>query len=625
MKNTQRFAELEYALKRYFDGKVTQVMKSVKDDLGNKQADEYRAAQRSVRGILSMANYDKAGDTTMSQLKVTGKWNSKTIEDYISMCRERLHNDKSFQCDLITLAAEWRNAVVARIGRARYDQLSQQIGGDLAYAYVGTRMDDLMMEQLVKSHMPKSTAEYIIRKTAQGSIWGLEQELSKSPMAREIEARGEKAFKPSKAAKVAGKVGASAADAVTLGVGSWKGLAKFVGADVLISSLFKGRPDTAQKEQVMEAAISKGVFGSNTNVFTSFRRQVNQLQGKDNKFLSSLNSKLNSKIVIPQKPFMDINLLDATKRTWFPTELPGSKKPADRAQGKYKDVPLIVAPGQEDAYLEAKARFEAEQKRKAEEAKAKAEAAKADLAKSKAKEDDGQRNETKAANNQVESSSQKPVSNAIDSDGASVTASNGWEQLLQATGLKGMDSTIANLGYVVSMLPDVLVGMLTGNTKTLNMKNTMMPLASILLGMFVRNPILKLALIGFGGANLLNKAGKESIGWQQQTNQSTQQAKNGSYAQPQFRQYADEPLSPRITNPVLQGTTLIANIDRVPCNIQLTENVVAAYRAGALPLNTLANAVLAKYDAQQLAQRQYGQVELQDRQLNQAETIHRTR
>ena len=199
MKNTQRFAELEYALKRYFDGKVTQVMKSVKDDLGNKQADEYRAAQRSLRGILSMANFDKAGDTTMSQLKVTGKWNSKTIEDYISMCRERLHNDKSFQCDLITLAAEWRNAVVARIGRARYDQLSQQIGGDLAYAYVGTRMDDLMMEQLVKSHMPKSTAEYIIRKTAQGSIWGLEQELSKSPMAREIEARGEKAFKPSKA------------------------------------------------------------------------------------------------------------------------------------------------------------------------------------------------------------------------------------------------------------------------------------------------------------------------------------------------------------------------------------------------------------------------------------------
>lgn len=135
----------------------------------------------------------------------------------------------------------------------------------------------------------------------------------------------------------------------------------------------------------MEVAISKGVFGSNTNVFTGFHRQANQLQGKDNKFLSSLNSKLNSKIVIPQKPFMDINLLDATKRTWFPTELPGSKKPADRTQGKYKDVPLIVAPGQEDAYLEAKAKNEAEQKRKAEEAKAKAEAAKAELAKSKAK------------------------------------------------------------------------------------------------------------------------------------------------------------------------------------------------------------------------------------------------
>lgn len=77
---------------------------------------------------------------------------------------------------------------------------------------------------------------------------------------------------------------------------------------------------------------------------------------------------------------------------------------------------------------------------------------------------------------------------------------------------------------------------------------------------------------------------------------------------------------------MLQGTTLIANIDKVPCNIQLTDNVVAAYQAGALPLNTLANAVLAKYDAQHLAvQRQYGEVEQQARQLNQIETVHRSR
>ena len=70
--------------------------------------------------------------------------------------------------------------------------------------------------------------------------------------------------------------------------------------------------------------------------------------------------------------------------------------------------------------------------------------------------------------------------------------------------------------------------------------------------------------------------------------------------------YADEPLNPRIANPVLQGNSLIAVIDKVPCSIQLTDNVVDAHRSGALPLNTLANAVLAKHDEmQQMAQQNY--------------------
>lgn len=63
-----------------------------------------------------------------------------------------------------------------------------------------------------------------------------------------------------------------------------------------------------------------------------------------------------------------------------------------------------------------------------------------------------------------------------------------------------------------------------------------------------------------------------------------------------YRSYPDEPLNPRISNPILKGNNLIATIDRVPCTIQLPEKVTAAYHAGALPLNTLANAILAKSD-----------------------------
>ena len=34
----------------------------------------------------------------------------------------------------------------------------------------------------------------------------------------------------------------------------------------------------------------------------------------------------------------------------------------------------------------------------------------------------------------------------------------------------------------------------------------------------------------------------------------------------------------------------------IPCTIQLPKKVIAAYQAGVLPLNTLANAILAKSD-----------------------------
>ena len=137
------------------------------------------------------------------------------------------------------------------------------------------------------------------------------------------------------------------------------------------------------------------------------------------------------------------------------------------------------------------------------------------------------------------------------------------------------------------MLPDLLTGLFTGKTKSLGLKDNMLPIASILIGMFIKNPILKMLVIGTGGMNLLNKAGHEAIG-----------RREGVFSQAtQFKRYNDEPLDSRISSPILQGNTLIATIDRVPCSIRLPDNVVAAYQSGALPLNTLANAVLAKNDA----------------------------
>ena len=165
---------------------------------------------------------------------------------------------------------------------------------------------------------------------------------------------------------------------------------------------------------------------------------------------------------------------------------------------------------------------------------------------------------------------------------------------MQSFGLNGFSDIGKNLGYVLAMLPDVLVGLFTGKTKSLNMDNSLLPLASIVAGMFVKNPILKMLLMGMGGANLLNKAGHEVLGRKQQ--EGIAPTVSPAASRIQYRQYPDEPLNPRISNPMLQGRCLVANIDHVPCTIQLPDSVIGAHQSGALPLNTLANAILAKND-----------------------------
>lgn len=162
------------------------------------------------------------------------------------------------------------------------------------------------------------------------------------------------------------------------------------------------------------------------------------------------------------------------------------------------------------------------------------------------------------------------------------------------------------------MLPDILLGAFTGKTQSLQLKDNLLPMASIVAGLFVRNPLLKMLLIGLGGANLLNKAGHEALERKQS------EGLTAGNRETEYKRYPDEPLNPRIVNPVLQGCTLVATIDHVPCTVQLSPVVADAYRKGALPLNTLANAVLAQSDRMnQMASQNYDN--------NRPETIVRTR
>ena len=587
IKNPTRFAELEYCLQGYFDGKLAPVMKQVRDDLTHKQLEERGRYQSSLAGVLASAN--PYVNNTEFVLKQTGKWNSKTTEDYLAMCNQKIWKDKNIVKDLALLAGEWRNAVVKEIGRSKYDALSKACGEDLAYAYVAQRMEDLMIGKLVKDNTPKSTMDYILRKAAQNSIWGLQEELMKSPLTAEIEARGEKAYKPSKTEKFAGRATASVVDAVTMGgIGSWKSLATLVGSDMALGYILDSKKGNGEqrKEQAMELSISKGVFGQNGNAFTGFRSQAKKVNATDNGYVKTLNSKLHNKIHIPQKAFTPMAWTDNSFK------FPFQKEQEKRNDPKYKNVPLIVAPGKEDAYLEEKAKHDA------------AKVAEAERIIQEKKDAEAQQTET---DEQQQAQSEEEQQEQPENDN-----SNGWEGLLKNFGLDGFSDIGNNLGYVIAMLPDILVGLFTGKTQSLGLKDNMMPIAAILAGMFVKNPLLKMTLIGMGGANLLNKAGHEALANKREGNDGNAVSYGNTTAQAvQYKSYPGQPLNPRIANPVLQGNCLVATIDRVPYTIQLPEHVVGAYQAGALPLNTLANAVLAKSDQmRQMAERNYGEQEV---------------
>ena len=273
---------------------------------------------------------------------------------------------------------------------------------------------------------------------------------------------------------------------------------------------------------------------------------------------------------------------------------PSNPKAAKPTSKTNDDVPMVILPEYREQY-------------KAEQAKRKAEETQKHEVKGSSKEntqpsrEEEVRQEPRKEETTQDANSR--TSETVAQEQPQQTNQNGWSGLLSSFGLNGISDIGNNLGYVLAMLPDMLIGAFTGKTKSLGLKDNLMPLASIVAGMFVRNPILKMVLVGMGGLNLLNKAGHEAIGNHKGEGQAQDITTNG---RTNYKVYADEPLDPRISQPQIRSNCLIAAIDKVPCTIALPDKVVDAYNQGALPLNTLANAVLAKNDQmRQLASENY--------------------
>lgn len=179
---------------------------------------------------------------------------------------------------------------------------------------------------------------------------------------------------------------------------------------------------------------------------------------------------------------------------------------------------------------------------------------------------------------------QSQLQNVNPADASSL--SDGWGDAFNSMGLGDLSSVKKNMGYAMAMLPDMLIGMFTGKNPDMKLGDNLLPLASIVGGMFVKNPMMKLMMMGYGAVSLFNSASKAAIKQREESLAPTRV----------YKSYADEPLNPRISNPVMSGSSMVATVDGRPVVINISSDAVQAYQQGKIPLNTLANAVLRKYD-----------------------------
>ena len=530
--------------KDIFTSTVVPIMDKVRDDLQRKQADEYERHSRSWGAMMAGAAGPDGGMASMdaynSTILYTGEWNTKTVEDYIDMVKAELKK-KGIAVDAV--------------------------------------LEKKMIDHLVHQQMPKSTVEYILRKAAEGTIFYLPQRARTSSLQDHINKEAERQYNPSLASEITGNILSWAANAASTG-----GFGGFIGQTILDLGVEGGsRLAPGQESKYLEKQkeiARKEVAAANKKKVTIPRWMLTQMgferiaeatdkqlgvavqwaQSNADIYRKKVNTAVNngSRTVKSHGDGNDMSVTDATLRAM---QYEAYVKALKKEQGSRKEV---------HNEEQTKASVIAEEPRIT-----------SPMVTQSAQEELSSHNTETVQSNTADTGS-VPNDTMLGKFG-------GWNNLLDAFGLSGAGDTFRYLGVTLANLPDMLLGVFTGRTKSLGLnKSTMMPLAALIGGSFIKNPLLKIPMMLYGGANLINKVGQESLAEYRQENGLTKPAR--------YKQYPNEELNPRISNPHVEGNVLIVDIDHVPRIVTMPPTLADAYQSGAIPLNTLANHILAKTD-----------------------------
>lgn len=549
----QDIIELEHYFSKYFDAHIAPLAdKAVKDaDAAFLKEYDQMVNSRGALGALTLSGPMASASLARSQNLDSYQYYWSNIQKSF---QKRFESSADFKADFGHLIDAYQKAMIAKMGKDHYLAESKKYGQDLATWYVNNKLLEKSLNRMASHGAPKDSIEYLFQKGSQLSIFGLAQPRDWDGML----ALQEQQYNPSKTEKVAAYGVGGLMDFAVMPFGGMKtaiiGTAAGAGIDLVFSS--------GNNRQSVDALVSRSLFGNSWSL-SEVRKTL--VDAKDSNYLTALNAGMKKKVTLTN-PSPLLKQVAETNR--FPLKGSFLSSTEDRDD----DIPMMVAPGMEDAYRRDLAKLQQDAQKPVKPQK-------------KVTPIATPAQSQMTTNNQptVGQYNYQPYTNQ-----RQMVNNNGWGGIFDQFGLTGFSDVFKNLGYVLAMLPDMMIGMFTGRTKSLSVQQNLMPIAAIVMGMFVRNPLLKMLLIGLGGANLLNKATHEILG------------ETTSSKEVRYRPYADERLNARISHPQLNGNLLVATIDGIPCTVTLQNSVVDAHQKGALPLNTLANAVLAKYDEQRM-------------------------
>lgn len=601
-------AALEYMLGKYYDENFSKVLSAEK-----KKFDKEKANLTTQVFMTGLGSQPMTGSYNSALAKSAKDLSLKHVDDMFEAVEKKVLSQSNVQHDIAQFTKSFRSLLIARLGEDKYDALSKE--SDLASVYVHHFITSKMVAQCGKMDMPKSSLQYIVERGCKQTFIGFLFSAGNSEIEQRVQESVERQYDPSTLEKAAGEAVAFGIDTATLGGFS---TATKVGRVALtiegVARTYEVAKDYDDGDPYFEE-FSRNVFGT-SRALAKVRSQ--KISASSNKDVHNFNEQLNNKLHLPKLELhidrkeqtelqqricsqsgengmkmaeiacsiLDKNNIEVDVDKPIPgwmkkknetenirlssyylalaLEMKDKQKSAIKIQGKSYSYETVCQRAFDYARTAADQRRSTEQTLQQEQAAAVAQYYTA-----------AQQVAVQQYQQQMQQAALQQVQQGKGNDG--------WNALLESLGLKGFGSISKNLGYTLAMLPEMLADMITGRSKNNKLKDNLFGLGVIFAAFFVRNKLLKLMLFMLGGASLINKAGQSLL------DKSSAQTRV-------FKKYSDEPLDARIRDVVLKGRTMLATIDGVPEIITLSDDAVTAYEKGKLPLNTLANAVLAKHD-----------------------------